>query len=106
MNDNQIIVKTAEAREQLFIKLYKDLFPAVARYVSKRGGTFDEAKDIFQDALVIWYEKSAKSEVINEKAYLMGIAKHLWLKNQSLHNPNVVICGFDKAIDEESQPSK
>jgi hypothetical protein len=35
MNENKIIVKTTEDREKLFIALYKNLFPAVARYVSK-----------------------------------------------------------------------
>ena len=37
-------------REELFISLYKKAFPLVARYVSKMGGSFDEAKDVFQDA--------------------------------------------------------
>ncbi|MDO3624881.1 RNA polymerase sigma factor [Mucilaginibacter sp. BT774] len=75
--------RTAEEREELFISLYKNAFPTVARYVSKMGGTFDEAKDIFQDALVVYYEKSVDCSFelkTNEKAYLLGIAKHLWLK--------------------------
>lgn len=71
-------------REQLFIKLYKSAFPVVARYVSKHGGTFDEAKDVFQDAAMIYYEKSAAMHQPphNDRAYLMGIAKHLWFKNR------------------------
>lgn len=75
------ITHTAE-REQLFIKLYKAAFPVIARYVSKRGGSFDEAKDVFQDAAVIYYERCITTGKCpaNEKAYLMGIARHLWLK--------------------------
>jgi len=106
MSESKIIVKTAEEREKLFISLYKEVFPAVARYVSKMGGTFDEAKDIFQDALVIWYEKTAAGIVNNDKAYLVGIAKHLWLKTYSLHSPNVVISDFDVKMEEERQPSE
>ena len=63
--------------------------PVVARYVSKMGGSFDEAKDIFQDALVIYYEKAVESTFelkTTEKAYLLGIAKHLWLKK---HRDNI-----------------
>ncbi|WP_246230140.1 RNA polymerase sigma factor [Mucilaginibacter humi] len=37
-------------RQQLFINLYKKAFPIVAKYVSRMGGSFDEAKDVFQDA--------------------------------------------------------
>lgn len=82
----------ANQRERQILALYKSTFPAVAKFVSKRGGTFEQAKDIFQDALVIWYEKA---EMICEdtdygvqqdvgkaaKAYLFGIAKHLWYRN-------------------------
>jgi DNA-directed RNA polymerase specialized sigma24 family protein len=45
------------SREALFMKLYQEAFPLVARHVSKMGGSFDEAKDIFQNALVVYYEK-------------------------------------------------
>jgi len=90
--------RTAAEREELFISLYKNAFPAVARYVSKMGGTFDEAKDIFQDALVIYYEKSVECSFelkTNEKAYLLGIAKHLWLKKHRDNIKNVPIDDFD-----------
>lgn len=74
---------TAE-RELFFIKLYKTAFPVIARYVSKRGGSLEEAKDIFQDAVMIYYEKLVTTHQFpdNEKAYLVGIAKHLWFKNR------------------------
>jgi DNA-directed RNA polymerase specialized sigma24 family protein len=72
---------TSAQREQFFIALYKKAFPAVAKYISKMGGGFDEARDIFQDALIIYYEKLVQAPVelrSNEQAYLLGIAKHLW----------------------------
>ena len=66
---------------QLFMRLYKSVFPAVARFISRRGGSLDEAKDVFQDALVVYYENTAAGNYPdNEKAYLMGIARHLWIK--------------------------
>src|SRR5258708_38807528 len=83
MADSNFIRNNAEGREQLFITLYKKAFPAVAKYVSKMGGAFDEAKDVFQDALVIYYEKMVNGSIAlhtNEQAYLLGIAKHLWAK--------------------------
>ncbi len=78
-----LLNNTPAEREQFFITLYKKGFPTVAKYVSKMGGSFDEAKDIFQDALVIYYEKTVNSSIeinSNEQAYLLGIAKHLWAK--------------------------
>jgi len=100
--------RTAEEREKLFIGLYKNAFPAVARYVSKMGGTFDEAKDIFQDALVIYYEKSVECSFklkTNEKAYLLGIAKHLWLKKHRENTRNVPVDNLDIENEEATQAS-
>jgi DNA-directed RNA polymerase specialized sigma24 family protein len=97
-------VRTAAEREKLFIALYKSAFPSVARYISKMGGSFDEAKDIFQDALVIYYEKEAacaNSIKTSVKAYLLGISKHLWLhkfKNNMLLAP---IDGIDLSAETE-----
>lgn len=81
MTHQTIFEDPAAKREQFFISLYKKAFPAVAKYVSKKGGDFDQAKDIFQDALVIYYEKTIAGPIsanVNEQAYLMGIAKNLW----------------------------
>jgi len=68
-------------RQALFLRLYQEAFPAVAHYVSKTGGTFEAAKDVFQDALVIYYEKTREAHfaIENEKAYLLGIARNTWL---------------------------
>ena len=65
----------------LFVRLYEEAFPAAAAFVSKNGGNFDQAKDIFQDALVLYYEQvvaTGKTIHSSEKAYLLGIVKHLW----------------------------
>jgi DNA-directed RNA polymerase specialized sigma24 family protein len=80
---------TSAERERLFIHLYKKAFPAVATYVNNKGGSFDEAKDIFQDALMIYYEKLADLSFAlrgDEQAYIAGIAKHLWSKRFSNGN--------------------
>jgi DNA-directed RNA polymerase specialized sigma24 family protein len=76
-------VNTKHSREEIFTALYQKAFPVVARYVAKMGGSFDEAKDVFQDAIIIYYEKILSNNLSlqsSEKAYLLGIAKHLWLK--------------------------
>jgi DNA-directed RNA polymerase specialized sigma24 family protein len=110
MAEISISIKTTEEREKLFISLYKSAFPLVARYVSKMGGSFDEAKDVFQDALVIYYEKViTKLDVVNknDKAYLTGIAKHLWLKKYRDNMLNCALEGLDMTIEsEEEHPSQ
>ena len=71
---------TPSARERWFVDLYQRAFPAVARYVQRRGGSLPQAQDVFQDALVIYYERtlSAADPPEHEEAYLLGIARHRW----------------------------
>jgi DNA-directed RNA polymerase specialized sigma24 family protein len=76
-------LKNPQEREQAFEHLYEEVFPVVAGFVSKQGGSFQDAKDIFQDALVIFYEKSISGTLtvhLCDEAYLVGIAKHLWIR--------------------------
>jgi DNA-directed RNA polymerase specialized sigma24 family protein len=92
-------------RQELFIALYKKAFPVVAKYINRMGGSFDEAKDVFQDALVIYYEKSiiAPSVLNNDTAYLVGTAKHLWIKRYNQTNQNVPLNNLDVAFEDEPE---
>jgi DNA-directed RNA polymerase specialized sigma24 family protein len=77
-------IKT-QTRQELFIRLYEISFPQVAAFVRKMGGSLEEAKDIFQDALIIFYEKKVARELPvlehTESTYLAGIARNLWYKH-------------------------
>ncbi|MDB5011477.1 MAG: polymerase subunit sigma-70, partial [Mucilaginibacter sp.] len=96
----------AAKREELFINLYKEAFPAVAKYISRRGGSFDEAKDIFHDALVIYYENKVSASIKNDIAWLVGTAKNLWLKKYRENCQNMPLDNIDVTLTEdESSPS-
>ncbi|MDF9799631.1 DNA-directed RNA polymerase specialized sigma24 family protein [Catalinimonas alkaloidigena] len=103
--------QSGEVREQLFLALYQKAFPLVAQYISKRGGAFEEAKDVFQDALVIYYEKvltAQDTHVQHEQVYILGIAKHLWLKKFRKEQPSTTLDHTDADIMVEEaaeQPS-
>jgi DNA-directed RNA polymerase specialized sigma24 family protein len=107
MSDNSYIKPEHKERSELFISLYKKSFPLVAKHVSNRGGSFDEAKDVFQDALVIYYEKVITEGVVintSPQAYLTGIARHLWLKKYKEASNTTPLDDFDIADSEVSEP--
>jgi len=67
------------------IALYRDSFPDVARMVRRKGGTLEEAKDAFHDALLIYMEKEKAGRLqlhSSPKAYLLGIARTCWLRSR------------------------
>ena len=69
--------------ESTIDELYVSTFPIVARMVKKLHGSFEDARDIFHDGLVLLEEKERNAELafsVSKQAYLVGICKHLWLK--------------------------
>jgi len=72
-----------KTRPELFIQLYEEAFPMAAVFIKKMGGNLEDAKDIFQDALLVYYEKVTQEKFVaqvNDKVYLLGICKNLWFK--------------------------
>lgn len=60
--------------------LWKELFPAVMRWVVTCGGHEEDAKDVFQDALLIIYDKSKDPGFrLTSKfsTYFLGICRNL-----------------------------
>jgi DNA-directed RNA polymerase specialized sigma24 family protein len=108
MSEEKALTCNSEKKESFFIALYKNSFMAVARYISKMGGSFDEAKDVFQDAMVIYYEKAMSGAIdlkTNEKAYLIGISRHLWLRKHHAEAGKVPLDGFDIEMEEDMKPA-
>jgi DNA-directed RNA polymerase specialized sigma24 family protein len=79
--------------------LYETAFPVVARFVSRMGGSFQDARDIFHDAMVIFWEKDQEQTIRGEPAaYILGIAKHLWFRNFNVQKHRVSFTDEEMAI--------
>lgn len=80
----EIIEKGSElARNKSFAWLYKRYFNPVLKYVITNSGSEDDAADIFQDSLVVFYLKVRKKQYKYESSigtYLYAVARNLWLK--------------------------
>jgi RNA polymerase sigma factor (sigma-70 family) len=107
ISGNQIIDQFIENKNNVLEKLYKHNYKIVRNYVLKNSGTEADAKDIFQDAMLIcWMNlKEGKFTVRNEfslGAYLYKIAKYKWLdKVKSKRNKTTVNIPFADIESEE-----
>lgn len=90
-----------QSRAIHFEQLYESTFPKVAAFVSKMNGSFEDAKDIFQDALVIFFEKTTVMGFVctSEEAYIMGIAKHLWVRKFQQDRQRVLFDHFEQQLN-------
>ena len=73
----------AESDKKAVETIYKDNYNMVQALVLKNNGTIDDAKDIFQEAMVVLYERT-QSEAFELncqiKTFIYSVSKRLWLK--------------------------
>ena len=73
----------AQNDRQAIETIYKDNFSMVQAFILNNNGSYDDARDIFQEAMVTLYEK-AKSEsfvlTCQIKTYIYSVCRRLWLK--------------------------
>lgn len=95
--------------ETLVERIYEPAFYQVAVFVSRNKGSVEDARDIFHDAVVIFYEHVTKGKVIHSDiGYLVGIAKHLWLRElkQTSLTTSIEIAMPDEIFIEEGTPNQ
>ena len=64
-------------QEKAFTKLYK-LFPKVEKYIHQNSGSKEEALDIFQEGLILLYQKSITDSEIIIEGFVIKSCKYLW----------------------------
>lgn len=63
--------------------IYRENFGTIQGYVMKNSGFADDARDIFQEAMVVLFEKSQSNSFelsCRIKTYLYSVCRRLWLK--------------------------
>ena len=83
MTDNEIIEHLKNNQYPKAIKGLYGLLPSVTKYIKANNGTVEDAKDIFQDALVVLYKKIHTGGFVLTvplKTYLQAVVKNCWLQ--------------------------
>lgn len=65
----------------LLRQLYRELFPMVRQMVRENGGTDDDAKDVFQDSLMVIHARAKEPDfqlTSQFSSFLYGIAYNRW----------------------------
>ena len=96
-----VLAASGTDRGVFFEEMYETAFPAVASFVRQMDGSFDDAKDIFQDAVIIYLERSTEMSVtinVSPDRYIIGIAKHLWLRKFKEDKKMISLTDFERAL--------
>ncbi len=80
-NDQVIIAGIIEGDERILTCFYRDNIRYIQGYILRNYGNLEDVEDVFQDALVVLYQKlrSGLLEIrVPIKTYFYGICRNLW----------------------------
>lgn len=81
MDNTKLIELIRSGNNQMALKELYKAFPSISHFIRMHGGNEDEAKDIFQESLFIFYRNVQKNDFQLTSAlntYLFSICKYLW----------------------------
>ena len=70
-------------------KIYRENFPSIQAFILKNNGYADDAKDIFQEAMIILFQKAKLDSFVltcQIKTFLYSVCRRLWLKKLQREN--------------------
>ena len=83
INEQALLKGLAQNDSKAVEALYKSHFTMIQHFVLNNNGSFDDARDLFQEAMITLYEKVQSDSFVLScqiKTYLFSICKNLWLK--------------------------
>jgi RNA polymerase sigma factor (sigma-70 family) len=84
--------------------LYKENYNIIQALVVNNNGTADDAKDIFQEAMIVLFEKvqSGTFELNCQiRTFVYSVSRRLWLKRLMLQNRFSVVDGQEEIVSVE-----
>ncbi len=84
-NDEAIITGIRNHNSKILQYTYDTYYPIIEGYIIHNQGTRDQAKDVFQEAMIIVYKKvkSGKLELSCKfGTYLYAICKNIWIQER------------------------
>jgi RNA polymerase sigma factor (sigma-70 family) len=106
IEQDYLLLKGLENQQDKSInQIYLTHYPMVQRLVVNNNGTLDDAADVFQEAMIVLYEKAIDSSFqlnCQLKTFIYSICRRIWLKKllqQKKMGPQVV--DFEDSISVE-----
>lgn len=87
--------------DKAFRQLYKRNYLSINRYIQSNNGAEDDAEEVFQETLIVFFIKVQKGLFRLESsigAYLYSIARNLWLKELQKRR-SLVLASLDDKHD-------
>jgi RNA polymerase sigma factor (sigma-70 family) len=101
----ELLKRLAKNEKSAIDAIYKDNYKLIQQLIINNNGTEDDARDIFQETLIVLYQK-AKSDSFELncqiRTYVYSVARRLWLKRlQSNRRFETPVDNFEEMVQVE-----
>jgi RNA polymerase sigma factor (sigma-70 family) len=82
-NEKTLLQGLARNEKKAVETIYRENYSTVQSLIINNNGTADDAKDIFQEAMIVLYEKARSGNFelsCQIKTYVYSVSRRLWLK--------------------------
>jgi len=83
LSNSEYLKGIADNDLSILNRIYQDSLPEVIKYVKRNSGTLDDAKDVFQEGILVIFKK-VKAETLtlttDFHVFLFMVCKRIWLK--------------------------
>lgn len=90
-NDNEIVLGILNGSNDILGRIYKAYFPMILQLIVTNNGDEDDAKDIFQETVIVLYDKvqAGNFELSSKlKTFIYSVSRRLWLKKLNYKSRN------------------
>lgn len=105
--DREVVLGILNNSEEALNKLYVSYFPMVLQFILNNNGDEDDAKDVYQESIIVLYNKikSGNFELSSKlKTFIYAVSRRIWLKKlaqQSKKTNNIADFEDVLAVEEE-----
>ena len=102
INEQDLLLGLAKSDKKAVETIYKENYNMVQALIIRNNGSSEDAKDIFQEAMIVLYEKvrSGTFELNCQiKTYVFSVCRRLWLKRlQQVNRYTTEVNGIQDVI--------
>lgn len=83
MKEAELFDRICKGDESALEEVYKKYYRMMTKMILSNSGTEDEAKDVYQDSLVVFWQKATSGNLVltsKISTYIYSICKNLWRK--------------------------
>lgn len=77
------LIPLGKDRNKIVSFLYNKYLPKLSGYIKSRGGSKEDADDLFQESIIIFYKKVIEQKIsypqYRSGNFILGVAKNLWI---------------------------